>query len=251
MSRVSIITPAFNSVDFLEETIKSVQNQTYNDWELIIVDDCSTDGTFELANSFSQKDSRIIVLRNDKNSGVSFSRNKAIDCSNGEYIAFLDSDDIWLPNKLEKQISFMEDNKYAFTYTDYKMFDSLTKVIDKKIIRAPDIMTSQKIYGNTSIGCLTVMVNRKIVGDFSMPLVNHMEDNITWQKIMERGYCGYRLPEVLSLYRKGNNNSLTSGKKKAMLAQWNIYRNYYNFSIFKSLFYFIQYAFHAIIKHYF
>lgn len=249
MSRVSVITPAYNSAPFIEETIKSVQAQSYHDWEMIIVDDCSSDETFILAERLAKRDSRIMVLHNEKNFGVAAARNKALDAATGEYIAFLDSDDLWLPDKLEKQVDFMDAGQYVLTYTDYQKFNSVTGERYRKIIRAPATMTAERIYGDTSIGCLTVMVNRNKCGAFHMPLLGHTEDNITWQKILARGYLGYRLGAVLSLYREGNS-SLTSGKKTAMKQQWSTYRNYYKFSLPKSVFYFTQYAYHALKKHF-
>lgn len=249
MNKVSIITPAYNSEQYLEETVQSVQRQTFTDWELIIVDDCSTDSTYSLATRLADADKRIVVLKNGVNEGVAATRNKALDKASGDYIAFLDSDDLWLPQKLQKQVAFMDTGQFALSYTNYQKFNSATGERDKKIIRAPAVMTAKRIYGDTSIGCLTVMVNRSITGPFHMPLLSHMEDNITWQEILSRGYIAYRLDEVLSLYREGNL-SLTSGKKQAAKQQWHTYRDYYGFSVLKSSFYFSQYAYHAVKKHF-
>jgi len=248
MSRVSIITPAYNAAPYLAETVKSVQSQTYQDWEMIIVDDCSKDDTYEVAKRFAEEDSRIKVMRNSKNSGVAVTRNNALEVASGEYIAFLDSDDIWLPEKLEKQVDFMDTGQYVLTYTAYQMFDSQTGK-KGKIVRPPKTMTAKKIYGDTSIACLTVMVNRNKSGPFSMPLLAHTEDNITWQSILARGYTAYLLDELLALYRQGNQ-SLTKSKKKAAMQQWSTYRDYYKFSVPKSAFYFIGYAYHAVKKHF-
>lgn len=249
MSKVSIITPAYNVAKYLEETVKSVQAQTFSEWEMIIVDDCSTDYTYPLANQLAEQDTRIIVLQNKKNSGVAATRNTALDAATGEYIAFIDADDLWLPDKLKKQIAFMDKGGYALTYTNYQKFNSDTGERYKKTIKAPSKMTAEMIYGDTSIGCLTVMVNRNITGPFHMPLLDHTEDNITWQKILARGFTGYRLDEVLSLYREGNK-SLTNSKKKAALQQWSTYRNYYNFSVPRSAYYFSLYALNAVKKHF-
>lgn len=249
MPRVSVITPAYNAADYLEETVKSVQNQTFTDWEMIIVDDCSEDDTYNLAKKLSEDDSKIRVLKNKANSGVAATRNTALDAATGEYIAFLDSDDLWLPQKLEKQVVFMDTGQYVLTYTNYQKFNSNTGERYEKIIRAPATMTEKRIFGDTSIGCLTVMVNRNKSGTFHMPLLGHTEDNITWQGILARGHTAYRLDEVLSLYREGNS-SMTSGKKKAAKQQWQTYRVYYKFSVPKSAYYFVQYAFHAVKKHF-
>lgn len=250
MPKVSVITPAFNAAPFLEETIKSVQAQTFLDWEMIIVDDCSTDETFNIAKKISKNDSRIMVLQNERNSGVAVARNKALDVAKGQYIAFLDADDLWMPKKLEMQISFMETGHYVLTYTNYQKFDSATGKRYGKIIKAPSTMSAKRIYGDTSIGCLTVMVDRTKSGTFHMPIVEHTEDNITWQNILAKGFTAHRLDEVLALYREGNN-SLTSGKRKAVKQQWQTYREYYKFSIPKSVLYFASYAFNAVKKHYF
>lgn len=249
MSKVSIITPAYNSSKFLPETIKSVQSQTFTDWELIIVDDCSLDDTYDIAQSFSKDDCRIKVLKHERNSGVASARNTALDIAVGEYIAFLDSDDLWMSDKLEKQIEFMEKNGYILTYTNYQLFDSNTgKVI--KLIKSPMMMTYQSIFKNTGIGCLTVMVNRKISGNFHMPLLKHTEDNCTWQIILKPGYTAYSLNENLASYRV-NNNSLTKNKSRSAKNQWEYYREYNNFSVLKSVYYFSCYAFNAVKKHFF
>lgn len=143
----------------------------------------------------------------------------------------------------------MKDGHYAVTYTNYQRFDSKTGQVFSRIMRAPSVMTVNRIYGDTSIGCLTVMVNRGMVGNFRMPSISHTEDNITWQKILARGFLAYRLDDILSLYRKGNQ-SLTNSKKKAAMQQWETYRKYYGFSVPRSAYYFTSYAFHAVKKHF-
>lgn len=248
MSKVSIITPAYNASRFLSDTIASVQAQTFTDWEMIIVDDCSEDNTYELACSFAEKDKRVKVIRREKNGGVAAARNTALDAATGDFIAFLDSDDLWMPNKLEKQISFMEKHDYVLTYTMYQKFQAGTGQLGK-IIKVPPKMTYKSIYRNTSIACLTVIVNRKKVGRFHMPLISHTEDNCTWQEILSRGYMAYGLNENLALYREGNI-SLTNNKIKAAKQQWNTYRDYYKFSVFKSAYYFTHYAYNAVKRHF-
>lgn len=248
MSKVSIITPAYNASDYLSETVASVQAQTLADWEMIIVDDCSKDDTYQVAYSLAKEDNRIKVLQHEKNGGVAVARNTALDAATGDYIAFIDSDDLWMPDKLEKQLAFMESNGYVLTYTMYQKFQTDTGQRGK-IIKAPKKMTANAILGNTAIGCLTVMVNRKKVGIFHMPLIMHTEDNCTWQEILSRGYIAYGLQENLALYREGNA-SLTSSKKKAAKQQWETYRNHYNFSPVKSAFYFTCYAVNAVKKHF-
>ena len=246
--KVSIITPAYNAAEFLPETINSVLKQTFSDWEMIIIDDCSTDNTFEIATNYSKIDSRIKVIQNNINSGVAATRNNGLDIALGDFIAFVDSDDMWLPEKLEKQIAFMEENGYALTYTKYQNYVTETKQRGK-IIKAPKKMTAKKILGNTAIGCLTVVVNKKMVGDFRMPLLKHTEDNCTWQEILSRGFVAFGLQKVLSLYRI-SSNSMTSKKSSAAKQQWETYRQYYKFPLIKSFYYFTKYAFNAVKKHF-
>lgn len=248
MCRVSVITPAYNASKYIGDTVASVRAQSFVDWEMIIVDDCSIDDTYQLVAALASEDARIKVIKHQSRRGVAAARNTALDLAVGEYMAFLDCDDLWLPDKLQKQIEFMVTNGYVLTYTMYQKFASETGKRGK-IIKVPNKMTANDILGNTAIGCLTVMVNRKRVGVFHMPLIKHTEDNCTWQEILSRGYVAYGLKENLALYRVGNV-SLSSNKMKAARLQWDTYREYYKFSVFKSSYYFLCYAFHAVKKHY-
>ncbi|MGX5687481.1 glycosyltransferase family 2 protein [Arcticibacter tournemirensis] len=247
MILISVITPAYNVSKHITETILSVQKQTYKNWEMIIVDDCSEDNTFEIISDFSKQDTRIKVFKHKKNAGVAAARNTALNQASGEYIAFVDGDDLWTEDKLEKQLAFMQANDYALTYTDHQNFDSDSGA-KRKIITAPKRMRANDILSNTAIACLTVMINRKKVGDFQMPLLGHTEDNCTWYEILKKGHTAYALPECLSLYRVGNS-SLTKNKSIAAKQQWNTYRKYFKFSVIKSAYYFSMYAVNAIIRH--
>lgn len=247
MKLISIITPAFNAEKYIEETIKSVLRQTYENWEMLIVDDCSSDITVEIVEKYCRADSRIKLIRHSENQGVAKSRNTALAEARGAYIAFLDSDDMWMPHKLDTQYRFMEENEYAFSYTAYQKYvsESNTK---RKIISVPKKMTYNSIFYNTAIACLTVMVNREKVGNFKMPVLNHSEDQCTWQTILSRGYTAYGLNESLALYRV-SENSMTANKGKSAKQQWNVYRKYYGFSVIKSSVFFLSYALHAVIKY--
>ncbi len=247
MCKVSIITPAYNAEKFLPQTIESVLNQTFCDYEMIIVDDCSVDNTFAVASEYAQKDGRIRVIRHEKNGGVAAARNTALAAARGDFIAFLDADDLWVSDKLEKQYRFMQENGYVLTYTQYRMI--LEDDNPGRVIKVPRKMTYKKIYGNTSIACLTVMVDRKTAGDFRMPPLKHTEDQCTWQEILKRGYVAYALEEPLALYR-ANNNSLTSNKVGAAKKQWQTYRKYHKMSVVKSAYYFGCYATNAVLKHF-
>ncbi len=247
MCKISVITPAFNAAEFLPLTIESVLSQTFTDYEMIIVDDCSSDNTFEIANEYAKKNPQIRVIRQGKNGGVAAARNTALKAAKGDFIAFLDSDDLWMPDKLEKQYEFMKQNGYVLTYTQYKMLLEDNKL--SRPVRVPKSMTYKKIYGNTSIACLTVMVDRKTVGEFYMPPLKHTEDQCTWQDILKRGYKAYALCEPLAVYR-ANNTSLTSNKVGAAKKQWQTYRKYHKMSVIKSAYYFACYSFNAVIKHF-
>jgi len=244
---VSVIVPAYNAASYLDECIQSVQRQFYSNWEMIIVDDCSKDNTYRIAEQYAEKDKRIKVIQHKENQGVAAARNTALKAATGDYVAFLDSDDFWKKSKLDRQLAFMENNIYDITYTAYQKINAVTGE-KGKVIKVPETMTYEKIFGNTAMACLTVMINRKAVGDFCMPLLDHTEDQCTWQDILSRGYVAYGLNESLAYYREGNL-SLTKDKKKSVEQQWNVYRVHYGFGLFKSAIYFSKYAVNAVIKH--
>lgn len=241
--KISIISPAYNASKYIAEMIDSVIAQTYQNWELIIVNDCSRDNTAEIVRQYLKREPRVHLIEHTENGGAARARNTALNAASGEYIAFLDCDDQWMPEKLERQIYFMQENDYAITYTGYQLYNSDTEQ-KGKIIKAKRQMTANAIYKDTSIACLTVMINRNITGDFRMPLIKHTEDNVTWQEILNRGFIAYGLQENLALYRV-SHTSMTGNKIKAAREQWNTYRKYYNFSPIKSAYYFCHYAFNV------
>ncbi|WP_050638536.1 glycosyltransferase family 2 protein [Candidatus Stoquefichus sp. SB1] len=241
---VSIITPAYNCEEFIEETIDSVLNQTYQNWEMIIIDDCSTDKTSVLVNKYSLEDSRIKLVSLNKNGGVSNARNIGLSKAQGSFVAFLDSDDIWAKNKLENQISFMEKNDYYITYSSYAKFITTTQDV-KSVISVPHKMEKNDILKNTIIGCLTVIINVEEVGSIEMPNISHAEDQCTWINVLERGYVAYGINEVLAYYRI-NSTSLSGNKIEAAKKQWTVYRKYHHFSILKSLYYYFYYAINVL-----
>ncbi|MBR0324475.1 MAG: glycosyltransferase family 2 protein [Bacteroidales bacterium] len=204
---VSIITPTFNSERFIAETILSVQAQTYQDWEMIIIDDCSTDRTAEIVASFQEKDSRIKYFYNTTNKGSAFSRNLALQKAKGKWIAFLDSDDLWHPEKLEKQIEFMTKNNYHFSYTNYCEIDENSKETGI-LITGPKVITNNLMKAYCWPGCLTVMYDAEKVGIMQTVDIRINEEYALWIKIAEKLNC-YLLDENLAKYRR-HNNSLTS-----------------------------------------
>ncbi len=246
MIQVSVVTPAYNAEKHIAQTIESVKSQTFENWEMLIVDDCSKDSTCQIVEEYTANDSRIKLIRLNENLGVSGARNTAIDKAVGRYIAFLDSDDLWLPQKLERQIAFMNQTNAALSYTAYRQFSK----DGEKLINIPNEMSSKSLLKNTAIGCLTVMVDTTKSGDFKMPNLSHCEDICTWYSILNSTKSNAMgLNECLAMYRVGES-SLTSSKGKAALKQWNVYRNYFEFSFVKSAYYFFCYAFNAVKKHY-
>lgn len=246
MGLVSIVMPSYNACHFIRESIESVLNQTYQDWELLITDDCSKDNSIEIVQSYVKKDSRIKLFVLDKNRGAAEARNNSIKEAKGKYIAFLDSDDIWQPSKLEQQISFMENNNLAFSFTAYDQM-SEDGVLLNKVIEVPKIITYHSYLKNTIIGCLTVVINRGITGDFKMPNIKTSQDMATWLLVLKRGFKAYGLNKNLATYRLvGNSNS--SKKSKAAKDVWRVYRDIEKLSVFYSCICFVGYAFNAVKK---
>lgn len=246
---ISIIMPSFNSEKFIDQAIRSIQNQTYRNWELFIIDDCSQDQTIQIVQKFTVDDKRIELLVLDENQGAAVARNTGLRQASGKYIAFLDSDDRWLPEKLEKQLNFMERKKIAFSFTSYEF---IQENIDdkKKIVRVKELMTYKDVLKDTRIGTLTVMINRDLTGDFSMPLVRRGQDLLTWISILKRGFNAYGIDEALSEYRVVLG-SLSNDKLTALKRTWNNYLNHLDLNFFQASYYFVFYVFNALKKHYF
>ncbi len=205
---VSVITPAYNCGKTVAETIESVQAQTWTNWEMIIVDDCSRDNTAEVVRSYAEADDRIRYVCLESNQGSAAARNKAISLAKGDYIALLDSDDLWKPNKLERQIPYMAENGYALTYTSYDVFtDPGAK--RRKLYPAVAEVDYKCYLRNTIIGCLTVVVDAAQIPDFHMEK-GYLEDVLTWMYYLRQGFVAYGLQENLASYRivpgsKSNN----------------------------------------------
>lgn len=243
---VSIITPLYNSEKYIRDTIDSVLNQTYDNWEMIIVDDCSNDSSGDIVKNYVERDKRIKYIKLEKNMGVSNARNMAIRRSKGKFIAFLDSDDIWKFNKLEKQINFMMKNNLSITFTGYKMIDDNNNDLNKTIKVPKEIDYKELLKGNT-IGCFTVVIDKEKLGIIEMTEIKH-EDYVTWLSILKRGYKAYGLNEVLGFYRK-SNNSITTNKFNSAKWTWSVYRSVEKKSLLKSIYYFINYALRGFMKH--
>lgn len=203
--------PAYNSGRFIEQSIRSVLSQTYTNWELLIVDDCSIDDTTSIVASF--EDMRIHYQRNEHNMGAALSRNKAIQAAKGKYIAFLDADDKWLPTKLEKQVEFMQQNNIPISYTAYYVQHSTNTTYS--IHQCP---TTQNYYQLTKwnrIGCLTVMYDREQIGTIQIPHIEKRNDYALWLTILRKGYTAHGIQEPLAIYR--SHNGVSKGNKLAFL----------------------------------
>ncbi len=208
---VSIIMPSYNSEKYIKDSIESVLSQTYPFWELLIVDDCSTDKTVEIIKSF--KDERIKLFQNEVNSGAAISRNWALREAKGKWIAFLDSDDLWLPTKLEEQLDFMIVNNYSFSYTDYRVCND--GVLTNRIITAPNKMTFRKIKCYCYVATLTVIYYFDKVGLIQITDIKKNNDYAMWLRALSKTN-GYRYPKSLSIYNK-HSQSISSGNKTKLI----------------------------------
>lgn len=221
-----------NDAEYLKDAIGYVISQTYENWKLLLVDDCSTDNSIEVVQSFN--DERIKIFRNEKNSGAAFSRNVATENAKGRYISFLDSDDMWESNKLERQITFMEENGFAFTYRHYWV---LYPDGSKKEYRPKESYTYKKLLKSCNIGCLTVIYDTEKLGKIFMPMdAPKREDFACWLKILKTGEVAHGIPELLATYRNGAGG-VSSNKFKMIKYQYIMYRKSVGMNPFKAAYY--------------
>jgi len=243
---VSIITPVYNASTYLASTIESVLAQTYPEWELLLSDDCSTDGSKSIANSYRHIDRRIKLLTSKENTGPAGCRNRAIQSARGKYIAFLDSDDLWVPEKLDLQVEFMSHGKYHLSFTAYQKIDEQGNNIGGQLY-GPSSVSYNQLLNSNSIPCLTAMYDAERLGKYFMEDIGH-EDYVYWLKILKDGYTAHGIEKVLAYYRV-RKGSISNNKLKAASFQWNIYRNVVDLSLWKSLYHFSIYSYHGLRKH--
>lgn len=243
---VSIIIPVYNASRFLEETINSIQEQTYSNWEAIFIDDCSSDNSYNLIKKYQKEDKRIKLIKNKTNSGAAVSRNNGIDHAEGDYLCFLDADDKWHPEKLEKQINFMQELNCEFSFTGYQFANEKCNP-NGKIVSVPDKINYKQALKNTTIWTSTVMfdMNKLSKEDIHMPNIKRGQDTATWWKVLKKIKYAYGLNEVLSYYRR-TNNSLSANKLTALKRTWNLYRNVEHLNILSSFYNFCWYCFNAV-----
>lgn len=243
---VSIITPCFNPGKELLETISSVQKQTYSNYEHIIVDDCSTALISKELAQVIESDDKIIYIKRYWNAGPAVTRNRGISAAKGRFIAFLDADDLWHPEKLELHIEFMLKNKLALSYTSYEVFDSKGKILGKRV--PPKSLSYRDILQSNQIGCLTAIYSVDMLGKVYMPNIAKRQDMGLWLKILKKGVLAQGLiDKPLARYRVGGR-SVSSNKLKVLRYQWSIYRDVENLPLFDSVKYFGHYAFRGLIR---
>lgn len=219
---VSIITPSWNCAKFVEETLQSIFAQTYGNWELIFQDDCSTDNTKDIVEHYAALDSRIKYECNAKNSGAAITRNNALKRASGRWIAFLDSDDIWLPTKLEEQLQFMCENNYAFSYTQYEEISETSEDLGR-MISGPKHIGNLGMYAYCWPGCLTVMYNKELIGTIQIADIKKNNDYAMWLKVIQHADC-HLLDKTLAKYRKRTGS--ISNHSYVQLIKWH-YRLFY------------------------
>jgi glycosyltransferase involved in cell wall biosynthesis len=227
---VSIITPNYNSEDYIKNSIESVISQTYLNWEMIIIDDASTDNSIEIIESYLQKDKRIKLIKLEKNAGPAVARNNGIELAKGDFIAFLDSDDAWLAAKLEDQIKFMLEKEIAFSFSSYYS----QKNNFQKLINAKETIVYNDLLLNNYIGCLTVMYSVHLLGKQYFPLIRKRQDWALWLKITRNGTVAYGMPKPLAIYNN-RRASLSSNKISLLRYNWFVYRNFEGINIFRSI----------------
>lgn len=232
---VSVITPLYNGEEYIGDTIESVRNQTFRDWEMVIVDDQSRDSSLEIAHSYAQKDSRIRIKQLPKRSGPAVARNHAINLSKGRLIAFLDSDDLWVPEKLEKQVSYMLENNLHFTFSWYQEMDEQGS-LSEKIVQPPEKVCYEDMLKTCHIGCLTAMYDTDHFGKVRMPNMKRRQDYALWLELLKRDDCAHGIQEVLAFYRR-RTVSVSSNKLKLLKYNWNVLRKNQGMSVGKSAYY--------------
>lgn len=242
---VSIIIPCYNSSKFISQTIESVLNQTHQNWEMIIVDDCSTDNSIQIITEYIKNDERIKLIKLEKNSGPAIARNKATEEAKGRYIAFLDSDDVWLPKKLEVQLKFMAENNILVCYSSYSLINEAGNEIGLFITE--ERATYDKLLRTNFIGNLTAIYDAENIGKQYTDNVRR-QDYALWLKILKLTDQAGGILDPLAKYRI-HNKSVSSNKIKAASWQWNIYRNVEKITLIKSMYYFMHYAYYGFFKY--
>ncbi len=245
MPVVSVITPLYNCSYYLEKTVESVLMQVFRDWELIMVDDCSTDNSLAIARRYAKQDVRIKVLQLKGNSGAAVARNTAIEAAQGRFIAFLDSDDQWLPQKLEVQLRFMQEQNVAFSYAAYEKLDEQGTVVGR--VGVPKKVSYSDMLKVSSIGCLTAMYDTEKLGKLYMPLIRKRQDLGLWLSILKQIPYAYGIQDVLAQYQL-RSDSISANKRSAAQYTWRLYREVERLSFVVASYYFAHYAVNGVLR---
>ncbi|MCY9826434.1 glycosyltransferase family 2 protein [Vibrio chagasii] len=245
---ISIITATYNSEDWVLRTYESIKNQTYTNWEWLVTDDFSTDNTLDVLNKLVESDHRIKVFCNEKNSGAAVSRNNSIKHAAGDFLAFIDSDDLWLPSKLEKQLIFMGDD-IAFSFTSYELIDATGNRLNKSVdsTQVGSFSYQDMLRKKATLGCSTVMLRTKTFSDLSMPLIRTGQDYALWLKLLKTGENAHILNDILTQYRI-LPDSISRNKIKKSKRQWQIYRDIEHLGFIESCINFCFYAYRAVFR---
>jgi teichuronic acid biosynthesis glycosyltransferase TuaG len=243
---VSVITPAHDASRFLDETIRSVIEQTFSGWEMIVVDDDSADGTREIVERWAESDPRIRLVRQSPQQGPGAARNRGLAEARGHYVAFLDSDDLWRPETLAVQVAFMQKTEAVFSFAAYSIIDERGNPTGRTV-SAPERVDYRFLLHNTIIGCLTVMLDRDRLGELSMPPLRQHEDLSLWYELLKRGVVAQGIPSDLALYRVVRG-SASRDKIRSALHMWSVYRDQERLSFPSALWCYAHYAWHALRK---
>jgi teichuronic acid biosynthesis glycosyltransferase TuaG len=243
---VSIVTPAYNAQRYIAETIASVQAQTYRHWEQIVVDDCSRDATAAKVKALAHGDSRVRLIGQQRNGGPARARQTALDAARFRWIAFLDADDLWMPQKLERQLRFMRERGSAFSYTEYRRISADGTQIGR-VVRVPARMTYSRLLGNTAIATSTVIVDRESTGPLTMT-ETYYDDFVLWLGLLKRGFTAHALKEDLMRYRVVAK-SVSRNKATSAMHVWRTYRDVERLPLARSAWSFAAYAARALLKY--
>lgn len=247
--KISIVVPVYNAEKYILDTISMVQNQSFENWELLLVEDCSRDNSRDILKQFEaeNQDRRIQIFYQSKNMGAATARNLGTEKANGEYLAFLDADDVWKRDKLQKELVFMKEQEAAFVYTSYEFGDEEAKGLGK-YVRVKESLTYEEALSRTIIFTSTTLFDlKKIKKELLMMPKVASEDTATWWQILKTGIRAVGFDEVTTVYRRPAK-SLSSNKGKAIVRIWNLYRNVENLSFIKSICCFIPWAYRATVR---
>ena len=237
---VSVLMPAYNGEKYIEEAVRSVQDQSLTDWELVIVDDCSQDGTWEIVSRLAREDVRIHVYRNRQNLGPARTRNWGLDLCRGDYVALLDCDDMWYPRKLEKQVALARNSQADIVYCGYAIVDEngCRKCRDFHVPESTDMRST---LAQSVISCSTALLGKRVTERYRFPVDYYHEDLALWLRLLEDGMKAVGTPEILAQYRI-HQSSRACEKLKVAHRRWKLYRSMLDLSVGESVYYFLQYA---------